>query len=225
MPTTHVKLFVDGEQRQAALFSGANEANDWLRNCPADEVLSGGWHLLPKEELISLVEVEERGFLRATAEQTDPLRNWQLRSADLRVRLATQAAEQNDHASEAEHAEAAAGQLAQFSNDVRIVALLLQAVEARLKLWQTSQDPAEACTIAGLFATLATCHWPEADPDGQTNSRRNQRYWIGRAMQRQAELSIQAETQGNLCAAAAASEAVVALQLEAADFNALSAIG
>ena len=223
MPTTHLKLFVDSEQRQAALFSGPDEANDWLRNCRADEVLSGGWHLLPKEELISLVEVEERGFLRATAEQTDPLRNWQLRSADLRVRLAAQAAERNDHASEAENAEAAAGQLAQFSKDARIVALLLQAVEARLKLWQTSQDPAEACTIAGLFATLATCHWPEADPDGQTNSSRNQRFWLGQALQRQAELSVQAETQGDLCAAAAASEAVVAIQQQLADLPVLSA--
>ena len=223
MPTTHLKLFVNGEQRQAALFSGPDEAHDWLRNCPADEVLSGGWHLLPKEELISLTELEERGFLRSTAEQTDPLRNWQLRSADLRVRLATQAAEQNDHASEAEHAEAAAGQLAQFSNDVRIVALLLQAVEARLKLWQDSQNPAEACAIAGLFATLATCQWPESDPDGPADSSRNQRFWLGQALQRQAELSLQAETQGDLRAAAAASEGVVALQLQLAYLPVLTA--
>ena len=223
MPTTHVKLFVDGEKRQAALFSGPDEANDWLRNCAADDVLSGGWHLLPKEALISLAEVEERGFLRAAAEQTDPLRNWQLRSADLRVRLATQAADQGDQALEAEHAEAAAAQLTQFSNDVRIVALLLQAVEARLQLWQASQDPAQACAIAGLFATLATCQWPEADPDGQANSSRNQRFWLGQALQRQAELSVQAETQGDLCAAAAASEAVVAIQQQLADLPVLSA--
>ena len=224
MPTTHLKLFVDGEQRQAALFSGADEANDWLRNCPADEVLSGGWHLLPKEELISLAEVEKRGFLRAMAEQTDPLRNWQLRSADLRVRLASQAAEQSDHISEAEHAEAAAAQLAQFSNDVRIVALLLQAVEARLKLWQASQDPTQACAIAGLFATLTTCEWPEADPDGQANSGRNQRFWLSQALQRQSELSVQAETQGDLSAAAAASEAVVSLQLVLAELPLFTAI-
>ena len=118
MPATHVKLFVDGDQRQAALFAGPDEANDWLRNCPADEVLSGGWHLLPKEKLINLAEVEERGFLLSSAEQTDPLRNWQLRSADLRVRLATQAARQGDHGLEAEHAEAAAQQLAQDRKSV-----------------------------------------------------------------------------------------------------------
>lgn len=223
MESTYVKLFEEGDQRQAALFAGPDEANDWLRNCPADEVLLRGWHLLPKEQLISLAEVKERGFLRAAAEQTDPLRNWQLRSADLRVRLATQAAVHSDHAREAEHAEAAAAQLAQFSNDVRIVALLLQAVEARLKLWQTSQDPAQACAIAGLFATLTTSQWPEADPDGQANSDRNQRFWLGQALQRQAELSVQAETQGDLRAAATASEAVVALQLQLADLPVLSA--
>lgn len=223
MTATHVKLFVASDQRQAALFAGADEVNDWLRNCPADEVLSSGWHLLPKEEMISLADVEERGFLRAATEPTNPLRNWQLRSADLRVRLATQAAEQGDHALEADHAEAAAGQLAQFSNDVRIVALLLQAVEARLKLWQTSQDPTQACAIADLFAQLASYEWPESDPEGQVNSSRNQRFWLGQALQRQAELSVQAESQGDLYAAAEASEAVVTLQLQLANLPMLTA--
>ena len=223
MRTTHLKLFVNGEGRQAALFSGPDESKDWQRNCAADEVLSGGWHLLPKEELISLEDVEERGFLRKTAEQNDPLHNWQLRTADLHVRLANQASAQSEHALEAKHAEAAAEQLIQFSDDVRIVSLLLQAVEARLKLWQESQDPAQALSIAGLFATLATCQWHEVDPEGQSNSARNQRFWLGQALQRQAELSIQAETKGDLNTAAAASEAVVALQLKLASLPMLNA--
>jgi len=218
MQATHLKLFVDGDRRQAALFSGDQEQSDWLRNCPADEVLSSGWHLLPKEELISLQEVEAKGFLREqpSSETTDPLRNWQLRSADLRVRLATQAAAEGNHALEAEHALAAAEMLAQFTDDPRLVALLLQAVEAQVKRWQTTSDPSVACSIAALFERLAHCQWPEEDPDGAANSLRNQRFWLGQALQRQAELSVQAETQGDLTSAAEASEAVVALQQQLA---------
>ena len=219
MQATHLKLFVDGDSRQVALFSGDQEQSDWLRNCPADEVLSAGWHLLPKEELISLEDVKAKGFLRQqpSSESTDPLRNWQLRSADLRVRLATQAAAQGEHALEAEHALAAAEMLAQFTEDPRRVALLLQAVEAQVKLWQTAKAPAVAVSIAALFERLAHCQWPAEDPDGAAKSMRNQRFWLVQALQRQAELSVQAETQGDLSTAAMASEAVVALQQQLAE--------
>ncbi|MEB3184528.1 MAG: Nif11-like leader peptide family natural product precursor [Cyanobacteriota bacterium] len=64
---THVKLFMDGGLRQVALFSGPDEQTQWLRNCPAEELLSHGWHLLPKEELISIQDVEVQGFLNPGA--------------------------------------------------------------------------------------------------------------------------------------------------------------
>jgi predicted ribosomally synthesized peptide with nif11-like leader len=68
---SHIKLFMDGGVRQVALFSGPDESTQWLRNCPAEDLLSHGWHLLPKEELITIQEVEIQGFLNpgALAEQ------------------------------------------------------------------------------------------------------------------------------------------------------------
>lgn len=58
---------MDGGLRQVALFSGPDEQTQWLRNCPAEELLSHGWHLLPKEELISIQDVEIQGFLNPGA--------------------------------------------------------------------------------------------------------------------------------------------------------------
>ena len=223
MQATHLKLFIDGDERHAALFKGDNEASDWLYNCVADEVLQEGWHLLPKEELISLEEIQAKGFLQNAflsntlhAESTDPLRNWQLRSADLRIRLASEAAVKHDYAVEAQHANAAADLLAQFCDDPRQVLLLLQAVEAYLRLWKSSEDPAVACSIAGLFDRLKGCRWPEDDPDGPENSARNQLFWLGKAAQCYAKQSVHAEAQGDLNAAAVASEAVVSVQQQLA---------
>jgi predicted ribosomally synthesized peptide with nif11-like leader len=69
---SHIKLFMDGGVRQVALFSGPDEHTQWVRNCPAEALLSHGWHLLPKEELITIQEVEVQGFLNpgALAEQS-----------------------------------------------------------------------------------------------------------------------------------------------------------
>jgi hypothetical protein len=37
---THLKLFVEGDRRRAALFSGTDEAQHWVRNVEAESVLS-----------------------------------------------------------------------------------------------------------------------------------------------------------------------------------------
>lgn len=214
---THLKLFSDGGLRQVALFDGANESSDWQRNAPADEVLSGGWHLLPKEQLLSLAEVQAQGFLKddaegATApESSDPQRNWRLRCASLHSRLADAAAAQGDHGAEASACTAVAAVMRQLDDPTRQGAWLLRAVQARLSQWQRDQEPAVAEQLADLFGQLAQRPWPN-EPDAPSKGAANQRFWLGQALERYAELSLQAEANGDLAAAASSAEAVVRLQ-------------
>jgi len=228
---THLKLFSDGGQRQVALFSGANEASDWQRNAAAEEVLSGGWHLLAKEQLLTVAEVEAQGFLLpgvvaeagdAGAESSDPLRNWQLRCANLHNRLADAAAAAGDHAAEAAAAEAVALVLAGLDDDARRGAWLLRAVQARLAQWEQGSSAEVAVQLAALFGELASRPWP-GEPEAPSKGAANQRFWIGQALERYAERSLQAEAQGDLAAAAAAAQQVVALQQQLAALPALKA--
>ena len=218
---THLKLFSDGGRRQVALFSGHDESSDWLRNAPAEAVLSGGWHLLPKEQLLSLEEVERQGFLKAGAlaepssESSDPLRNWQLRTANLHSRLAEAAAAQADHATEASACAAVAATMANLNDPTRQAAWLLRAVQARLAQWHQSSDPAVATELAALFGQLAARAWP-GEPEAPAKGAANQRFWLGQALERYAELSLQAEGQGDLTTATSAAEAVVNLQQQLA---------
>jgi len=63
---THLKLFMDGGIKQVALFKGDNQAEDWLRNSAATEVLIGNWLELPMEELIPLEQAAAKGFIGNT---------------------------------------------------------------------------------------------------------------------------------------------------------------
>ena len=214
---THLKLFSDGGQRQVALFSGADESSDWQRNAPADDVLSGGWHLLPKEQLLTLADVEGQGFLKhgslepSEPESSDPQRNWQLRCAQLHSRLADAAATAGDHAAEATACASVAALMQQLDDSNRQSAWLLRAVKARLAQWHQGSDPAVAAELAALFGLLAQHPWP-GEPDGPAKGAANQRFWLLQALERYAEVSLQAESRGDLASAAAAAEAVVALQ-------------
>jgi hypothetical protein len=224
---THLKLFSDGGSRQVALFSGADQATDWQRNCDADAVLSGGWHLLPKEELLSLDAVELQGFLRPEAlapeqaEAADPLLSWQLRTANLYNRLADAAAAAGDHSAEARACEAVAGVMDDLNDPTRQGAWLLRAVQARLAQWHQVNDPAAAVALAELFGQLAQRPWP-GEPEAPAKGGANQRFWLGQALERQAELSLQAEANGDLHGAASAAGAVVLLQQQLAALPALS---
>jgi hypothetical protein len=72
-----------------------------------------------------------------------------------------------------------------------------------------------------LFGQLAERPWP-GEPDAPAKGAANQRFWLGQATERQAELSLQAEASGDLAAAASAAAAVVRLQLMLAALPALS---
>ena len=228
---THLKLFSDGGRRQVALFSGPDESSDWLRNADADAILSGGWHLLAKEQLLTLDEVEVQGFLKPEAlgsqagtepESSDPLRNWQLRCANLHNRRADAAAAAGAPAGEAEAAEAVAAVLASIDDDERRGAWLLRAVQARLAQWQQANNAEVAVQLAGLFGQLAERPWP-GEPDAPSKGAANQRFWLTQALERYAERSLQFEAQGDLTAAAAAAETVVALQQQLAALPAIKA--
>ncbi|MEB3235127.1 MAG: hypothetical protein VKM98_06850 [Cyanobacteriota bacterium] len=225
---THLKLFLDQTTRQVALFNGPDEAQQWLRNVPAEAVLSAGWHLLPKETLITVEEVESQGFLLpgalAPSDGPDPdnlALAWAMRAAGLAAQQAEQASAAHDAAAEASGCQRVAHFLDQAATHTaeraqleeiahKRAAWLVRGVNALLAAWNDSPSPEHAEALAQLFAALAEDRWNLGLPDLE-QARQNHRFWSRRAAAAWADASQQAEQTGDLARAESGAAAVVRL--------------
>jgi hypothetical protein len=224
---THLKLFVEQDKRQVALYSGPDESRDWLRNELAEVVLQSGWHLLPKESLMTLASVHEQGLLTAAFEpgSASPAPSmtwaWAMRAAALAAQQADRAATANDPVSEAsscsrvvQFLEQAAGcPIDPHEHDAitqKRAAWLVRAVNARLSAWTAEARPEHAEALAQLFAALADGSW-DADASDRDKAHKNHLFWRRRAAAAWSELSQQAEQNGDLAQAEASAAAVLRL--------------
>jgi len=225
---THLKLFVEGDRRQAALFSGTDEAEHWIRNVEAESVLSSGWHLLPKETLIAIAEVRERGFWRQGV-QLNP-RAWRLRLINLQQRLADQAREAADHRQDADQSLRAADHLQQLAEDLagddprtaaelaqQAIGWRLRGSEALVALWQqhehetSSRAMGIALELVSLFDALSHTETTVLGHEGQAHAERNARFWWQQALTKAAQVSDERERAGDLLQAAIAAQTVLDL--------------
>lgn len=226
-PVTHLKLFMDQGERQVALFSGPDEVQHWLRNVSAEEVLQSGWHLLPRESLITVEDVESQGFLRSGVlmpedpSQTDVISAWAMRAAGLASRQAEQEANAGHRSAEASLCErvvrslelamehTSEGERRQDMADRRS-AWLLRGVNGRLEAWNQQHDAAEAEALAQLFAALSDERWHDGKSD-LSAARGNQQYWRAQALSAWAQASQAAEERGELEQAERCSQRVLAM--------------
>jgi hypothetical protein len=224
---THLKLFVEGDRRRAALFSGTDEAQHWVRNVEAESVLSSGWHLLPKETLIAISDVQERGFWRQGV-QLNP-RAWRMRLINLQQRLADQAGASGDHRQDADQSLRAADQLQHLADDLaaddpnaaaelaqQAIGWRLRGSEALVALWQQHERDAQrampiALELVALFDLLGPSVSTGLGQEAQAHAERNARFWWQQAVTKAAQCSDEREQAGDLLQAAAAAQTVLDL--------------
>jgi hypothetical protein len=220
---THLKVFLQEDGPNVALFTGPDENNDWSKNVCATSVLQGLWTELPLETLMSVDEVKGRGLLLAEeppAEEASSLRSaWALRAAGLAARQADCAADAQHPAMEAECCTRVVRCLEQAqsaSNDglqktelhQKRTAWLLRAVEATLNAWNKHQDPQQAERLALLFADLATAALDD-EPTAREQAHQNHRFWSRQAAAAWSGASLEAEQKSDLEQAEAHAQAVL----------------
>lgn len=222
--TTHLKLFLDQDDRQVALFSGPSEAEHWQRNMPATAVIKDGWDVLPKEVVISIGSVRQQGFLADGF--LDPGFNHDAIAMAWSLRAARMAATQSEQASAAGEASADGDscmrvvkfieQAAAYTDDSdrladfarQRVAWLVRGVNAHLNAWEKDSIPEHAEAVAKIFAALAQDDWP-CESDLREKARHNQFFWGRRAVDAWGGLSSLAEKAGDFARAEAAAVAVL----------------
>lgn len=228
-PITHLKVFSEGDRRQVALFSGANESTDWLRNVDGETVLTGDWHQLPEETLFAVGEIASQGLWRQESAGT-PInpRAWRWRLFSLHQRLAAQAGHQADRRAEADHCLKAADQLQLLAHEnnkhesessiqlaEQATGWQLQAAQALVQLWDSNQEPSSAMAVAlelmHLFDALSQGDGTGLGENGLANAERNAIFWWRQAVQKAAQCSDEQEQQGELSIAAAAADTVLDL--------------
>ena len=220
---THLKIFLQENAPQVALFTGPDEQRDWQSNISATSVLQGPWTELPHETLVSVDELKSRGLLLSTATTTPEaltLRSaWALRAAGLAARQADQAATGQQPDLEAECCtrvvrclEQAYGASDDQNQRLEIqnkrTAWLLRAVEATLNAWNNQPEPQLAEALALLFADLAAAGWGE-EPAAEEQARRNHQFWSRQAAAAWSDASQTAEQHGDLERAEATAQAVL----------------
>jgi hypothetical protein len=220
---THLKVFLQEDGPNVALFTGPDENSDWSRNVSAKSVLRGLWSELPLETLVSVDELKARGLLLAEeppAEEASSLRSaWALRAAGLAARQAVCAADAQhpDLESECctrvvrclEQAQSAADDGQQKTEiQQKRTAWLFRAVEATLNAWNKHQDPQLAERLALLFADLATAALDD-EPTAREQAHQNHRFWSRQAAAAWSGASLEAEQKGDLERAEAHAQAVL----------------
>ena len=185
-----------GEQRMVALFTGNNEAEDWLENQAFDQVFESGWHLFEKEVLIPVDQAEAQGLWRLGASapmQPEPIERMELAGSEL-IRVYFSCAERLLQASESGEARqllarvsdwmeacSAMGPGWSIAGDVQI-AWQLRRIDQLLLQWQGQQEPAVAFEMASVFEALAQGPWPDDQGDKRDKAAFNATFWWNRGL-------------------------------------------
>jgi len=215
---THIKLFEEAGQSWVALFRGSNESSDWLQNVAADTVLREGWDSLPRECLLEVGELRERGLWldgAPSSARAINTRAWRLRLITLHQQLGEQAAANGHARLLADHCLQVAQQLRLLQEaplDHQAIGWQLRASEGLVSLWQQQPSSALAVELMELFDELSKqSTWPADQAYGAEQAERNARFWWGQALQQAAQESDQLEKTGDLNGAAQAAQTVLQL--------------
>lgn len=226
---THFKIFLDQGMLFAALFSGTDQASDWLNNVPATEILISGFDILPHETLISFNDAQSQGFMAAkyydkTLERKAVLIAWHMRAARLAALQAESASNVNNHALDGSACARVFEYLERsmaYINDQdtfedinrQRLAWLLRGVEAYLKAWHERSDPMYAEALCNFFLSLANMSQLN-DPEMHQKALHNYNYWVQCAINSWMEVSRVSEIDGDIFKAEDAAQAALRLMIE-----------
>lgn len=177
---------MQAEKRMAALFSGNNEAEDWLENLEFDRAFGAGWHLFAKEQLVAVDEAKAQGVWRldlapraiekSSISHSELIRlylrcadrAWEVGSSDP-ASVATRVCDSIEGFSER-------GEAHLIPDNIRI-AWHLKRIDLLLKQWGDVQDPSTGAEIAAAFNLIAQFAWPDDQSDQGEKAAFNAVYW------------------------------------------------
>ncbi len=174
-----------------ALFSGANESEDWLENRAFDQVLSDGWHLFAQEQLVPVDEARSHGVWRFP--QASPAIEKSVVSHAELVRVYAFCAKRawengvNDAESVVLRVCDSLDCFAQGNDSFLISDSLriewhLKRIDLLLDQWSNAKDPSTGAELSLAFQFLSQLKWPHDQLDQAEKAAFNAVYWWNQSL-------------------------------------------